>query len=328
MTKSSQTEYTDIIVDKPYPIGYITINRPEKRNALAHSTVTQLNQAFNEMRLDPEIRVFVVRGAGDCFCAGFDLGRFDEGIFTPANNVPQSVDWVKPVQFEPWARFSRVNSRDLSNPESAPLDQRHSPFWAGLWENPKPCIAQVHSFCLGAGLWISNECDITYATPNAVFAYPPPRYGSAVVLEIVPPWLLGRKKTMEMAFTGKAITAQEAYNFRLINKIIPEDQIDDEVNKLAESIARIPPITNMFSKRAINNYFSNLGIEQANRFGEALMDMMENSNLPGHYLEMFERIRQKGLREALRIQQDNYGYPDEIMAKESARLKAEKEHTS
>lgn len=328
MTKSSQLEYTDIIVEKPYPIGYITINRPEKRNALAHSTVTQLNQAFNEMRLDPLIRVFVVRGAGDCFCAGFDLGRFDEGIFTPAKNVPKPVEWVKPVQFEPWARFSRVNSQDLSNPEAAPLDQRHSPFWAGLWENPKPCIAQVHSFCLGAGLWISNECDITYATPNAVFAYPPPRYGSAVVLEIVPPWLLGRKKTMEMSFTGKAITAEEAYNFRLINKIIPEAQIDGEVKKLAESIARIPPITNMFSKRAINNFFSNLGIEQANRFGEALMDMMENSNLPGHYLEMFERVRQKGLREALRAQREHYGYPDEIMARESARLKAKKEQAN
>lgn len=319
-------DYTDLIVEKEYPIGHITINRPEKRNALAGSTINQLVQAFDDMRIDPEIRVFILKGNGDCFCAGFDQSRPDEGtIQREITKVPKAVEWILPVQQEPWSRISRAASPDLSNPESARIDQRHSRWSAGLWHNPKPSIAQVHSFCLGAGLWLSNECDITYATPNTVFAYPPPRYGSSVVLGILPPWLLGRKKTMEMAFTGKAITAEEAYNFRLINKIIPEDQIEEEVNKLATSIAKIPPITNMFSKRAINNFFDNWGIEQANRFGEALMDMMENSELPGHYFDYFNKIRKHGYREGRRLQVEQYGYPDEITQQEVQRLKSKKE---
>ena len=80
----------------------------------------------------------------------------------------------------------------------------------------------------------------------------------------------------------------------------------------------------MFSKRSINNFFDNWGIEQANRFGEALMDMMEQSNIPGHYLELFENVRQKGLREALKIQRAKHATPDEVLDRESARLKAKK----
>lgn len=324
MAEAVKLEYTDIIVDKKYPIGYITLNRPEKRNALSSakgSTIEQLQQAFFEMRDDPEIRVFIIKGAGDCFCAGFDLGRYDEGIFKPVEEIPKAVEWVKNVQNEAWSRFSRKRGGDLSNPEAQSLGAHHSPFWEGLWENPKFSIAQVHSFCLGAGLWMANECDIVYSTPTAIFGYPPVRYGSSVVLGILPPWLLGRKKAMEMAATGKAITAEEAYNFGLINKIVPEDKIDDEVRKLAESIARVPPVTNMFSKRAINNYFENLGIEQANRFGRSLMEMMEQSNIPGHYFDFFDLVRRKGVTEAVKEQRGKWGYPDEVMEREIARLR-------
>ena len=97
-------------------------------------------------------------------------------------------------------------------------------------------------------------------------------------------------------------------------------------DRLFTCLDAVKEVGHMAPDRHVPVELGNLGIEQANRFGEALMDMMENSNLPGHYLEMFERVRQKGLREALRIQRDNYGYPDEIMTKESARLKAEREN--
>ena len=225
-------------MEKKYPVGYITINRPEKRNALVigeGGTIDQLCQAAIDMRDDPDIKVFVIRGSGECFCSGFDLSRYDDNLYKKQTKLSDSIKWVESVKDEPWTRYGRIKG-DLDKPESMPMSGRDM-FWDALWDNPKPSIAQVHSFCLGAGLWISNECDITYATSSAIFAYPPPRYGSSVVLGILPPWLLGRKKTMEMAFTGRAITAEEAYHFHLVNRVVPEDRIDEEVRRLAESIA-------------------------------------------------------------------------------------------
>ena len=96
------------------------------------------------------------------------------------------------------------------------------------------------------------------------------------------------------------------------------------MRKLAESIARVPPVTNMFSKRAINNYFENLGIEQANRFGRALMEMMEQSNVPGHYFDFFDLVRRKGVTEAVKEQRGKWGYPDEVLEGEIARLRQKK----
>ncbi|GAI15277.1 unnamed protein product, partial [marine sediment metagenome] len=156
-------KYTDIIVEKKPPIGYITINRPEKRNALGLETggaCEQLAQAFLEMKEDPEMRAFIIKGAGDCFTAGFDLGGYDQGIYKPR----EKGIW-KGHELEPLAEISAVGPL-ASNPEAAyptaPL------LWGdGLWDNPKPSIALVHSFCLGAGLWLINQCDIVYAAPTS-----------------------------------------------------------------------------------------------------------------------------------------------------------------
>ena len=169
-----------------------------------------------------------------------------------------------------------------------------------------------------------NHCDIVYATPTALFAYPPIRDGASVVLAILPPWLLGRRKTMEMALTGRAITAEQALNFHLINEVVSEDKIDEEVRKLAEGIARIPPATNIFSKRVINSYFEGLGIEQAMRLSTAYMNITEQSYAPGHYFEYFENVRKLGYREALRLQKERWSYRDEALEAERARLKAKR----
>jgi len=319
---SERLEYTDIIIEKKYPIGYVILNRPEKRNALVTApggTIEQLQQAFLEMRDDPEIRVFIIKGNGDCFCAGFDLSRYDDGMFKPQTDLPESVKWAEAVKDEPWSRYGRVRG-SLANPEGVPMGGRDM-FWDCLWDNPTPSIAQVHSFCYGAGLWLINECDIVYSTPTSIFAYPPIRYGASVVLGILPPWLLGRRRGMWMALTGHSITADEAYNAGLITKIVDEGKIDKEVTELATSIAKVPPATHIGSKRAINNYWENQGILQAERYGAAWVNMTENSAVPGHYYDFFQKVRTMGLREALKVQREQWSYPDPIMDKEIARLR-------
>lgn len=321
LKEEGKLPYTDIIVEKKPPIGYITINRPEKRNALSMilgGTCDQLGQAYREMKMDPDIRVFILKGAGDCFCAGFDLSQYDEGIYKPR----EKGIW-KGLELEPLAEMSAVDPIMSSNLEMAyppaPL------LWSdGLWDNPTPSVALVHSFCLGAGLWTINQCDIVYAAPTAVFAYPPIRYGASAVLDILPPWILGLRRAMEMGLTGKFITAEEAYNCGLITRIVPEEKLDEEGRKIAESIAKVPPMTNYCTKMAMHNYFDLQNMRQAQNFAQLLVYMTEQSALPGHYLDFFEKVRQMGLREGLCVQREQWGYPDEVMERETERLKAKK----
>jgi len=109
-------EYTDIIVEKKPPVGYITINRPEKQNSLTQlrgGTLDQMAQAYGEMQADSDIRVFIIKGAGPCFSAGFDLGNVE--IFEEPDK-----GWIKGREYEPWARFfTNTTSREIrNNPES------------------------------------------------------------------------------------------------------------------------------------------------------------------------------------------------------------------
>jgi enoyl-CoA hydratase len=310
-----RVKYTDIIVDRSKPpIGYITINRPDKRNTLTNfpgGTCDQLAQAYLDMADDPEIRVFILKGAGECFSAGFDLSG-------PGITAGREKGWAKGREKEPWARYS---VKFPNNTESR-FHQRM--WWAELWENPKPSIALVHSFCLGAGLWNVNLCDIRLATPEAVFAYPPIRFGSSIESMILQPWLLGLTKTMDMALTGRYITAQEAYDCGLITKIVPEDKLEVEGRKYAESIARVPPMTNYFTKLSVHKYYEMLGIKDWLELGYALTMLMEHASLPGGNFWLTDKIVEKGFKEAYKQLLDNYGYPDEIREREITRLKAKK----
>jgi enoyl-CoA hydratase len=323
-----QLEYTDIIVEKKPPIGYIILNRPERRNAVGTEpggTIDQISQAALEMKDDPEIRVFIVKGNGDCFCSGLYQAADQSGGLRgapPTEEMPEATKWFTPeLGKEPWARYI---GRDRKLPEAGSL-RRPPFFWDAFWDNPKPSIAQVHSYCLGAGLWLINVCDVVYTTPSAIFSYPPIRRGASVVLAILPPWLLGRRESMWAALSGNAITAEQAYNAGLITRIVSEDNIEEEVNKYATSVAKVPPATNMFSKMAINNYYEGLGIKQAENFGHAMVMMTENSAVPGHYFDWYDNIAKYGFREANNMQLEKYSYADELIDKERARLAKKKE---
>jgi len=315
-------EYTDIIVEKKPPVGYITINRPEKQNSLTQlrgGTLDQMAQAYGEMQADSDIRVFIIKGAGPCFSAGFDLGNVE--IFEEPDK-----GWIKGREYEPWARFfTNTTSREIrNNPESYLFSALGSQWWWDpLRNNPKPSIALVHSYCLGAGLWTVNHCDIVYATPDAVFGYPPVRYGCPVIFQILPPWLLGMRRVQKMALTGKVISAQEAYDCGLITEVVPRDKIDDEIDEIAESIAKVPPMTNLFTKRSIHHYYETLGVETATRYADANCMLIENSTLPGGTVAFGELVEKKGVREALVEQMAQYSTPDPTLERERGRLRSE-----
>ncbi len=106
---------------------------------------------------------------------------------------------------------------------------------------------------------------------------------------------------------------------------MPEDEINERVKDQAMRIATVPPVTNMLSKRAINNYFENLGITETSRFASAMVAMTEASAAPGHYIDFFRNlVFKKGFTEAYKEQREKWGWPDPVLDKEVARLKAKK----
>lgn len=320
--------YTDIIVERKGPLGYIILNRPERRNAVGTEpggTIAQIDQAAAELRDDPDVRAIIVKGNGDCFCSGlYQTADQDTGMrgAPPQKEMPKATKWfTSDLGREPWARYI---GRDRRLPESGHL--RRTPFfWESMWNNPKPVIAQVHSYCLGAGLWLINVCDVVYATPDAVFSYPPIRRGASVVLAILPPWLMGRRQCMWAALSGNALTAQQAYDCGLITRVVAGDKIEEAVTKYATSVARVPPVTNMFSKMSINFYYEQLGVETAEKYGHSNVMMTENSAVPGHYFDYYDNINKFGFREANRLQLEKYSYADDVIDQERSRLAKKKE---
>lgn len=283
-------EYKEIILDKKPPIAYITLNRPEKLNALGPNIQAELSEAALDIWDDDAIRVFVIKGVGRCFCSGFDVSRTDISRGGMASEEELGDDTVAGIRQnrrgEPWSiSMGRLQPR------------KETKNWmSGIWNNPKISIAQVHGYCLGAGLILANACDLVIASEDALFAYPPIRYGSSVIFSILPPWFLGIRKLKEMAYTGNMIDSHDAYNCGLVNRVMPVDELEGEVNRLARVISNVPYPANELSKIAINNYvdtilFRDFGLKWA----QSLNAQLEASTVPGNiWMSIAQTAAEKG----------------------------------
>ncbi len=276
-------KYQEIIFEKKPPIAYITLNRPEKLNTLSPEIQHEINDAALDIWDDPNIRVFVIKGTGRCFCAGFDVSMTDIASTGQVSEEVLTDDTAAGIRQnrkeEAWsttiARLLPKNAREQT--------EGRGDWRSNIWNNPKISIAMVHSYCLGAGLMLVNACDLCVCSEDALFAYPPIRYGSSVIFSILPPWFLGVRKIKEMAYTGNMIDSHDAYNCGLVNRVMPMDKLEDEVNRLARVIGNIPYPANELSKIVLNNYvdtvlFRDFGL----KFAQSLNAQMETSTVPGN----------------------------------------------
>lgn len=278
MTKKVVEGYKSIIYEKEPPIARIILNRPDKLNALSGLTsgmemipgtiMAELALAGEDVDMDPQIRVAVIKANGRAFTSGFDLS----GVGEKAMDRPMEY-----AQME--AGISRV-------------------FLRYIWENRKPFIAQVHGFCLAGGMDLAAVCDITICSEDAVFGYPAVRYGSIPTCPIWP-FLVGFKKFKEIIYTGRHVSAREMYEFGLVNKVVPRDQLEEEVELMAKTIAMVPETSVYFGKVYTNNLLEGMGLRPL----LALMNAAGGSihTQPGEKREFSKLVREKGLKEALRI---------------------------
>jgi enoyl-CoA hydratase len=211
--------YETLTLERRGKVALLTINRPDKLNALNNKVHTEAVAVLDELRKDDSVRVLVITGAGEkAFVAGADISEF-EG--------------------------------------KTPVTQRDSFHERSLFNNidsfPKPVIAMVNGFCLGGGNELAMACDIRMASENARFSQPEINLGimcgGGGTQRL--PRLVGEGRAMEMVLTGDMIDAATAEKFGLVNHVYPADQLEAETMKLAEKIAEKAPIALHLSKEAV-----------------------------------------------------------------------------
>ncbi|MEE9249161.1 MAG: enoyl-CoA hydratase/isomerase family protein [Dehalococcoidia bacterium] len=277
-------KYENIIVEKKGAIGYLTLNRPGKMNALSPELITEFEEACYDFRDDGDIKAFVIKGAGRCFSAGYDMSGETE------QTSKESV--------EIWGRDP--------HPDGV--------WWRCLWDNPKISIAQVHSFCLAGGGHIISHCDIAYCDDKALFGYPPVRY-AATAPQMLWPLYIGLRKAMEYFLTGNMMPAAEAYRLGFVNKVVPEGQLEREVERLTRTISKVTPWALKLNKRAVHEFYELMGLRTAIRYSEDLGAISLGSSpqaIPHGYQAVNEVTAAQGMRAGFQYMNEAFLEEDAI----------------
>jgi enoyl-CoA hydratase/carnithine racemase len=217
MATSASTEFRHLLVRRDGHAATITLNRPEKRNALSLELMEELIVAFEQLGADREVRAIVVEGAGPAFSAGHDLGEmvarhaaFYERLFDVCTVMMETIHRV-----------------------------------------PQPVIAKVHATATAAGCQLVASSDLVVAAEDAKFATPGVKIGLFCSTPMVPlSRAVGRKRALQMLLTGDPIDAKTAADWGLVNLVVPADELDAAVDSLVEKIARSSPLTVGIGKEA------------------------------------------------------------------------------
>jgi len=210
--------YETIVVERQDTVGIITLNRPEKLNAMNLKMKNELSDVLSEMEVDDDIRAVILTGAGRAFSSGHDNDD-------PPENMPE---------------FVSLKEEEV------------------LFTLDKPTIAAVHGYTLGDAMQQALLCDIIIASENTILGFIGPKvgalcYGSFTVL----PAIVGRHKAAELLFTCDQISAEEGYRIGLVNKVVPHDELISAAVEMAKKIAQWPQASIKYTKRAMRMAVAN-----------------------------------------------------------------------
>jgi enoyl-CoA hydratase len=228
-----------VLIDTPRPgVRRLTLNRPEKRNALSNDLRRALFAALEAADNDAEVRVVVLRGAGSCFSAGYDLSPEAGKQAPPYHTAGGAGFWPRHV-VEGVFR---------------------------IWDLAKPVIAQVHGWCLAGATELATGCDLVYLSDDAQIGYPPVRGMSPPDTQFHP-WLCGFRSAMEQMLTGDALSAEEAVRVGFANRAFPAAELEERVLEIAQRVAKIPPEVQQINKRSVHRAMEAMGLRTAIRAG-------------------------------------------------------------
>jgi enoyl-CoA hydratase len=233
-------------------IARIMLNRVESRNAQSRGLLAELDAAFLEAEADDEVRVVVFGGHGTVFSSGHDLGTKES-----------MQEWPGMPGEHP---TFRINGGTRKGAENRMLQEWHYYFEnTRRWRNlRKITIAQVQGPVYAAGLMLMWACDLIVAAEGTRFAdVVGTRLGMCGVEYFAHPWEFGPRKTKELMLTGDAIDVDEAHRLGMVSKIFPVDQLADKTIEFAERISRLPTMTSLLIKEAVNQTVDHMGFQNA-----------------------------------------------------------------
>ncbi|MFC9358480.1 enoyl-CoA hydratase [Rhodococcus sp. NPDC057014] len=227
-------------------VAFVTLNRPDYRNAQNSVMTYALDAAFERAVEDDDVKVIVLAGNGKHFSAGHDIGTPGRDHHVRYDN--KAVMW--------WDHVDKPGG-----------DQRYAremEVYLGMcrrWrEIPKPTIAMIQGACIAGGLMLAWVCDLIVASDDAFFSDPVVRMGIPGVEYFAHPWMLGPRFAKEILYTGDRFTAQRAYEVGMVNRVVPRKDLEAETLAIAGRIAAMPRFGLALTKKAVNQCEDQMGM--------------------------------------------------------------------
>ena len=234
----------DVLYQAADGVARITLNRPLVLNAINRNVTRLLDAAFDRAEADDDVRAVILSGAGRAFSAGGDLWA---SLYPDDDPAPDSLD----VQMR-------------------------------IWSFPKPVIASVRGHAVGQGCELAGVCDFTVASENARLGEIQIRHGFGVPV-LITPFLTTQKLAKEVLLLGEVITAEDAHRMGLVNRVVPDDQLDEAADEMARKLAALPPTVVRMNKRLVNMVYEQMGLIDAVRYrdNEGLRELLEAEDSVG-----------------------------------------------
>ena len=266
-------EYQELLYKVSDRVARITLNAPERRNALSLSLRREIVDALKTAERDDEVSLVLLDGAGKAFCSGYDL----------RGTTPPKGGWISEKWFDKWSdQFARHAIRD----------------WLTIWDLMKPVVCKVQGACLAGGTEIMSMCDIVFAADDARIGYPPTRAQSSPDTAFFP-WKMTMAQAKYLQLTGNSITGKTAVQWGWIAKSFPADQLEAEVMKEVKALATIAPDMLAVNKGSINEAYEIMGFRTALMSGVHWHQASAARVRPsaGQFREV---VNEKGIKEAIR----------------------------
>jgi enoyl-CoA hydratase/carnithine racemase len=253
-------------------VAVITLNRPDKMNALSRELWRDLDTAMVRADDDPAVRSIVLVANGKSFCAGADL--------SPGEDPTQMLPW--------WELFQRHHTRQFR-----------------MWDSKKVLIAGVHGYCLGRGLELALWCDIVVASEDARIGQPEVREGW--VVQSMVPWLIGPQQAKLFMLSGDVIPATEAHRLGLVARVVPAGNVETAAIALARRLSHVPPVTARAVKQMINGIYELQGIRAQQAEGIAVAAFTSHLSAVEKGTTELERVRrEQGFKASIKFRDDPF----------------------
>ena len=262
-----------VLYESKERVATITLNRPERFNAISETMPEDIAKAFGHANNDDSVHVVVLTGAGRGFCGGYDLKAYAEKPGT--NPAIQEMPWDPMIDYN---FMSRCTQNFMS-----------------IWRCHKPVIARVHGDAVAGGSDIALCCDIIIMNEKARIGYPPSRVWGCPTTAM---WVyrLGAEKAKQMLFTGDLISGKKAEEIGLIFQSVPLEELDEAVNQLTDRIKGVPKNQLMMMKMMVNQAYENMGLASTQTIA-TLFDGMARHSPEGVWFK--QRTEEVGFKQAV-----------------------------